>query len=305
MPTALDALRRKLARLIREPGNVTTRVPGLSLHRRETTGDMENLIYRPTLILVVAGRKVTTLGVTAFSFGPGDCLVTGVPMPAVSRHLEASRTEPFLAVSVRLDRTLLADAAERLRIRPEEAPPDPEARSKAEEGAAQGLLRFRSDEGLRRAVERLVTLEDEPVLLEAVAPLVTTEILCRLLTGPAGALLSGLMRPASPPGRIADSIRVIRRDFREPIDIDALAEAAHMSRSTFFRQFRRVTNLSPVQYVKQLRLAEARRLMIDERLTASRASIEVGYESPNQFSRDYHRLFGRAPRADARSAATL
>jgi AraC-like DNA-binding protein len=130
------------------------------------------------------------------------------------------------------------------------------------------------------------------------APLVQREIFYRLLTGPLGPRLRALAAADGASHRIARAIEQLKQHYTEPLRIDDLAATAHMSRSTLYERFRQLTALSPLQYQKQLRLQQARRLMWADGLDAATAAHRVGYESPSQFSREYRRLFGAPPRAD-------
>lgn len=295
MHEALEKLSDILTLKLPFSGNRETAIPDLFIHRRERVHDTENIIYKPTLVLVVSGRKESTMGTTQMRFEPGDCLLTGVHMPAISHHLEASHSTPFLAVSLRLNLAELSRNAQQIiRIKPEFA-----AKTAANVKAAPGIAHFAADENLIEAFLRLLKLEEEPLLTRAVSRLIKDEIYCRLIAGPCSSMISNLAFAHSSSSKIAESIRKIRVNFTEPLDIESLAKEAGMSNSTFFRQFKRLTRLSPVQYLKQVRLNEAKRLMMEKTFSASQAAFEVGYQSPNQFSRDYKRLFGAPPKRDA------
>ena len=148
------------------------------------------------------------------------------------------------------------------------------------------------------ALIRLVTLLDEPPLVPKLAPLIQQEISIRLLTGPHGSQLRRLVTAGSPSQQIAKAVAWLKQNFVEALHGDDLADRAHMSPSTFRQHFRALTGLSPLQYQKQLRLQEARQLMLNQNLDAGSAAGRVGYESASQFSREYNRLFGAPPQRD-------
>ena len=154
------------------------------------------------------------------------------------------------------------------------------------------------DQGLLDALTRLVRLLDEPQLIALVAPLIQKEIIVRLLNGGHGPTLRHLVTTGSPGQQIAKVIAWLKQHYTQDICMDDLAEKAHMSSSTFRQHFRTVAGLSPLQYLKHLRLQDARHLMLSEDMDASSAALRVGYESASQFSREYTRLFGAPPLRD-------
>jgi AraC-like DNA-binding protein len=154
------------------------------------------------------------------------------------------------------------------------------------------------DNGLQDALTRLVKLLDEPHLITHIAPLIQHEIVVRLLSGEHGPTLRHLVMIGAPSQQIAKVITWLKQHFTEDVSMDDLATKAHMSPSTFRLHFRAVAGMSPLQYVKNLRLQDARQLMLNEDLDASSAAIRVGYESASQFSREYTRLFGAPPLRD-------
>jgi transcriptional regulator GlxA family with amidase domain len=158
----------------------------------------------------------------------------------------------------------------------------------------------RLDETLLDALVRLVELLSEPALVPRLAPLIQQEITIRLLTGPYGSQLQHLVASGSPSQQIAKAVAWLKQNFTHGLHVDDLAERTHMSPSTFRQHFRAITGMSPLQFQKQLRLQEARQLMLNQSLDAGNAGGLVGYESASQFSREYSRLFGAPPQRDIR-----
>ena len=154
------------------------------------------------------------------------------------------------------------------------------------------------DADLLDALSRLVKLLGQPALIAGLAPLIQQEVILRLLTGPHGPQLRRLVTAGSPSQQVAKAVAWLKQNFTQALDGDELADRAHMSPSTFRQHFRALTGVSPLQYQKQLRLQEARQLMLNENLDAGSAGGRVGYESPSQFSREYSRLFGAPPQRD-------
>jgi len=211
--------------------------------------------------------------------------LVSVDLPLVGHVLDASPERPYLCCKIDLDAAMLADLI-------------------ASEGG--GVARtdlpvlgvYPGDPDLIDAACRLVGLLDRPDTIRALAPLIEREILYRLLTGPHGPMLRHVATAGSHLNQVSRAIAAIRRRFDAPIRIDDVAAEAGMSSSSLHVHFKAITRMTPLEYQKQLRLQEARRLMLAEGATASTAGFAVGYESPSQFSREYRRLFGAPPRAD-------
>jgi AraC-like DNA-binding protein len=214
-------------------------------------------------------------------------MLTTIDLPVVSHVTRASAREPFLGMMLTLDvRSILQMASEIDAPRPRQ-------------DHAHGSISFeRLDSTLLDALTRLVSLLNEPALVPRLAPLIQQEIIVRLLTGPHGQQLRQLVVAGSPGQQIAKVVAWLKQNFAQPLQGDELADRAHMSPSTFRQHFRNLTGVSPLQYQKQLRLQEARQLMLNENLDAGSAGGRVGYESPSQFSREYSRLFGAPPQRD-------
>jgi AraC-like DNA-binding protein len=280
-----------LARAIRTfaqtNGDHATAVPALTLHRRTAPTEPLHCIYHLGLGVVAQGGKQVILGGESLSYMPGQSMLTTIDLPVVSHVTHATSREPFLGMMLRLDaRTILLLAAEMGSPRRQR---DAVYRTVSIETLGADLL---------DTLLRLVRLLEQPDLVPHLAPLIQQEITIRLLTGPHGPHLRHIVTVGSPSQQIATAVAWIKQNFVEPLRVDDLAERAHMSPSTFRLHFRNITGVSPLQYQKQLRLQEARQLMLNENQDAGSAAGQVGYESPSQFSREYSRLFGAPPQRD-------
>ena len=264
-----------------------TALPHLHLIRANAPGERLPAIYEPGLVFVVQGRKQAVLASETLVYDPLHYLLVSVTMLPRGQILAASPEEPYLCVRINLDPREVSD------LLLQAAPPSPLAGE-----AAPGLRLAPMSAPLGDALLRLLRLLDEPHDLAVLAPLAVREIYWRVLTGPLGARLRELAVTGSQAQRIARAIDLLKRRYAEPLRIEEVAEAAHMSASTLHHHFKQVTAMSPLQYQKHLRLHQARRLMLSEGLDAAAAGHRVGYESPSQFSREYRRLFGAPPRAE-------
>jgi AraC-like DNA-binding protein len=265
-----------------------TVIPGLSLFRRETPTGLSSLSYEPCVCLVVQGAKRVFFGKEVCQYDAENYLVTSVHLPTMVQVVSASREKPCLGLRFTLDRkeivSLIADT-------PFFFPPK---RKTSERAMVTGKVTL----PLVSAFQRLIDLEDTPEDIPVLAPLIRREIFYRLLADEQGERLCRIALEGTSAHQIARAIDWIREHYMRPLRIDFLAEQIGMSRSTFHHHFRSVTALSPLQFQKHLRLQEARRRMLAERLDAATAAFEVGYESPSQFSREYRNLFGVPPKKD-------
>lgn len=285
----IEALAQHIDRLARIDGDHATAFGPLSLHRRSARTEPMACIYGLGLAVVAQGRKQITVGDQTLSYGPGESLLVTADLPVMSHIQRADLANPFMCLYLALDgRALLQLAADM------DLPPLP--RDHMPRAASVNLL----EAGLLDAVLRLVRLLDEPALVATLAPLVQQEIMVRLLAGPHSAYLRHVVAAGSPSHQVAQAMAWLRQNYRLDFPMDELAARAHMSPSSFRQHFRSLTGMSPLQYQKQLRLQEARQLMLNESLDAGSTAARVGYESASQFSRDYSRLFGEPPQRDIR-----
>jgi AraC-like DNA-binding protein len=293
---ASDELSRLVAAIERHTppdGICETAVSGMWLGRQLSPTDPIALVVDPCLCIVAQGAKEVFLAGEVYRYDPAHSLLVSIDLPISARVVEASPTRPCLAVRVSLNPSvvgeLLADC-------PDDSPLSTPAR---------GLEVSPVEPQLLDAVARLVALLDAPKSVGPLAPLVLREITYRVLTSPQGGRLRQIAAAGAPARQIARAIRWLRDHFADPLRGETLARQSQMSLSGFHQHFKAVTGLSPLQYQKRLRLQEARRLMRDEGLDAASAAFRVGYESPSQFSREYRRMFGRAPRRDIRAQSTI
>jgi AraC-like DNA-binding protein len=271
-----------------------TAIDGMAILRADHEKPASHLIMKPALCVVVQGTKWTTFGDRRYDYPAGRALVVSVEMPAFSRVVEASPAEPFLAIVIQFDLAVMRDVMERL-----EAPPE------LEDNLGRGVFVTDFDGPLADCVLRMVRLLDTPQAIPILAPMIMREICYWLLTGPYGGEVAKVVLANSHAQRVVTAIHTLRDQFAETIRIEELAAVAQMSPSAFHRQFKALTSMTPLQYQKQLRLLEARHLMVTGDANAEVAAYQVGYESASQFSREYARMFGAPPRRDIASLKTV
>lgn len=251
-------------------------------------------LYRPSLCVVLQGAKEIVFGEETLRYGTMECLAVGIELPATGRIVEASSGRPYIGVTIELDVATVRDVLERLDVLPT-----------LSSGPGPCLFVSRVDEPLADCILRLIRMFETPKAIPILYPSVMREICYWLLSSPSGGELCKLALPETSAARVAKAIYLIQADISQTLRIEQLAEAACMSSSSFHQHFKALTSMTPLQFQKQLRLIEARRLMVVEDVTVAEAAYRVGYESASQFSREYSRMFGAAPKRDAMNQQRL
>lgn len=265
-----------------------TPLAGVYLMRASSTSQPLPSLYEPSLCIVLQGRKRAVLREESYDYDALKYLVVSVTLPACGQIIDASPQRPYLCLRIAIDPTIIADLLSQL----------PELKGE-EPDVNRGLFVARTSDEMLDAVLRLLRSFESPQDAKVLAPAMLRELHYRALTGELGYRLQALCSGVGNVQRIARAIALIKARYAEPLRVEALAETVHMSVSSLHHHFKTVTAMSPLQFQKQVRLHEARRLMLLERLDATSAAHRVGYESASQFSREYRRLFGAPPRRHA------
>ena len=277
-----------------DDGMVATSIPGVRMMRVYAPTGVIRTLYKPLVCLVLSGAKQVIAGTAVHAFAAGQSLIVSVDRPIIGRVVCASRDEPYLALALDLDMGVMREVMGEVAAVGEPAPHD------------DSLFLEDTSEAVADCALRLVRLLDRPDAIPVLRPSIVKEMHYWLLAGRHGAAIRRLALADGHVQRVARAVAILRAEFTQPIPVERLAAAAGMSLSSFHQHFKAVTSLSPLQFHKQLRLLEARRLMLSDELSASRAAFEVGYESVPQFTREYARMFGAPPRrsvSDSRAAA--
>lgn len=281
------ALADGIARNVDGDGLHATAIPALTLICATSPSQPLPCVYHPSLCVVVQGRKHALLGDETYVYDPLHYLVVSMTLPVVGQVIDATRERPYLCLRIDIDPAQVNELHAQVGPRPA-----------ADSGRERALFLARTDAPMLDAVLRLVRLLDTPAEVPVLAPLALREIHYRALTGELGHRLRALCAVDGPSQRVARAIELLKVRYAEPLRIDDLAAAAHMSPSSLHARFKAATAMSPLQFQKQLRLQEARRMMLVDGLEAASAGHRVGYESPSQFSREYRRLFGAPPKRE-------
>lgn len=284
---AVDVLGKSIARCTEKGDLRTTDIPGLSLFRRDEPTEPMSGMYEPSICMAVQGAKRVILGDETYVYDAHHYLITSVHLPTIVQITEASPEKPYLGLRLKFDLREVSQLMVDSNL--------PQARpQQSSRGMATGEVTPQLINAFIRLIDLLNDEKDIPIL----APVIQREIIYRLLVGDQGERLRQIATAGSQSQQIAKAIGWLKNNYSQAISMDELATQANMSTSTFHHHFRSLTALSPLQYQKQLRLQEARRLMLAERMDAANAAFQVGYESPSQFNREYSRMFGAPPLRD-------
>lgn len=281
-----EELMERMLRLVPDDGSKEI-LPGFFLARASKPMESVHSIYQPAFCFVVQGGKRALLGEEVFWYDPGHYLIFSVDLPLVFQVEKASKEKPYLGFRINLDPSLVASVIMELGLE-----------IKKGERGVKGINVSSVDVDLLDAVVRLIRVLDAPNNQKVLAPLIIKEIIYRLLIGGEGARLSHLMVSEGDTRRISKAIGHLRKHFDQPLQIENMARSLGMSVSGFHHHFKSVTAMSPLQFQKQIRLQEARRLMLGEELDAASAGFRVGYDDASHFSREYKKLFGAPPQRD-------
>lgn len=281
-----NELAKQIARVVRDDG-VVEALPGVYLSRRAAPTELGHGIWPASFCVIAQGSKEVLLGEARYHYDPAHYLIATATLPVASRIVEASPAQPYLGFVLTLDPALVSSVIT-------------EADSPAlqSQSSVKAINVSPLDAELLDAAVRLVRLIDTPKEARFLTPLITREIIYRLLMGEQSSRLRYFTGVGGNPQRIAEAIARLHQEFDQPLRVEEMASKLGMSVSSFHHHFKEVTSMSPLQFQKHLRLQEARRLMLGERLDANSAGSRVGYDDTSHFNREYKSLFGVPPRRD-------
>jgi AraC-like DNA-binding protein len=261
--------------------------PDIFIYRSSKPTESEISVLKPAFCFIAQGSKDVLLNDELFHYDSGHYLISTLDLPVMSNVVEASREKPYLTLRIDLDPALVASVMMESRIA-----------VKKSGSKVKAMDVSPVDADLLDAVVRLVKLLDKPAEMKLFAPAIIREIIYRLLKGKQGERLSHLVTAEGDTRRISRAVKKLRENIDKPLKVENMARELGMSVSGFHNHFKSVTAMSPLQFQKQIRLQEARRLMLAENMDVAGASFRVGYEDPSYFSREYKKLFGAPPQRD-------
>lgn len=278
-------LAAQIERLASGDGVFETAIPKLWLGRISQVQQPVHTVYEPALCVIAQGSKRVLLGEEVYVYDTSRYLVFAQNLPVVGYVLDARADRPHLALRLDIDAKQIAELALELHIGSKPTGKAPQ----------RGIYTEPLTEQLLEPLIRLTCLLEHPEDIPVLAPLVLREIMYRLLTSPEGWRLIQLAMVDSNSKRVAHVIKMLRERYRETVRMEELAREVHLSTSALHHQFKAITAMSPLQYQKQLRLQEARRILLAENVDVATAGHRVGYDSQSQFNREYSRFFGEPP----------
>jgi AraC-like DNA-binding protein len=281
-----EELAERIAQAVPEDGGIES-LPGLHLFRSSTPTEPLHVVSTPSFCVIAQGSKEVLLGDSRYRYDPAHYLLATVELPIVCQVFETSVERPYLSLRLDLDPALVGSVMV-----------EAGHLSSRNQGDVRAIDVSPLDADLLDATVRLVRLLGSPAEARVLRPLIMREIVFRLLKGEQGNRLRHLALLGGHTDRIAEAVERLRKDFNQPLRVESLARELGMSVSGFHHHFKAVTAMSPLQFQKQLRLQEARRILLSESLDAASAGYRVGYDDASQFSREYKRLFGQPPLRD-------
>ncbi|MGF9698273.1 AraC family transcriptional regulator [Paenibacillus sp. MABNR03] len=265
-----------------------TAIPSLSLIRASEISEPIYSVHQPALCIVAQGSKLVILGRESYTYDLTQYLVASVNLPISGQVVQASSEKPYLCMRLDFDSgqifDLIQDAAS-VQFKPDNA-------------TQRGLFVSSTKLSLLEAAVRLIRLLDTPDDIPVLAPLFIREMLYRIIQDEHGHSIKQFAVQNSHAQHIAKVIEVIQSEYDKPLRVEQLADMINMSSSSLHHHFKAITTMSPIQFQKQIRLQEARRMLIAGTTDAANAAFQVGYESPSQFSREYARMYGLPPKSD-------
>jgi AraC-like DNA-binding protein len=267
-----------------------TAIPSLFFSRYSYDTGPNYGVNKPSLCIVVQGLKEVLLSQERYQYGPADYLLASVKLPITGQVTEATSEVPYLALKLEFTPSEILEVLREFQMGVDK-----------KENTKRGMHVSKIEPSLLDAVTRLARLLDTPKDIKVLAPLITKEIIYRVLQGEYGGMLKQIAIEGSSANQISDVIEHIMNNYEKSFKIEELAEIANMSVSSLHRHFKEITAMSPIQFQKQLRLQVVRSLLLSESADAADVAFRVGYESPSQFSREYSRMFGLPPKEDINS----
>ncbi|MFS0656291.1 AraC family transcriptional regulator N-terminal domain-containing protein [Bacillus sp. 179-C3.3 HS] len=270
-----------------EDGVHPTLVPSLFFIRESTTSERIARVNEASFCMILQGEKKVWLGDEAFQYGPNQYIVASIDLPVIGQVIQASSSAPYLALKIEFSSAELIEVYQEMKEKISD-----------QTGVKRAMFTSESQPLLKEAVSRYVGLLQTPTHIPVLAPLYKKEILYWILNGENGMALTQMMIEGSHASRISHIIDHITAHYHKRLRVQDLAQMANMSVPTMHRHFRAFTGMSPIQFQKQLKLNEGKRLLMTETSDVASVAYQIGYESPSQFSREYRRMFGLSPKAD-------
>jgi len=287
MRVANEALVQQIKKLMPIEGEKNTLIKGLTITRRNNKGSKYSCFLAPSITILIQGSQTLKVEQKTYCYGPFECFINGIDIVGLNNVVEASDDRPMLALSILLDGELVTQMMSEIPLL---------FCAKKDDGSALSI--GKTDPDVFGLFGRLINLVSKPEQLPLMAPLLIRELIAYILLGSQRFSLYKLTQPNLYRSQMILALSWLKDNYTRKMKVEELANYVNMATSTFHRQFKSMTSYSPLQYQKRLRLYEAQRLMLVKCIDANTAGMIVGYESAQQFNREYKRLFGDPPHRD-------
>ncbi len=280
----LDEFKNIVQKIPLEEGINGTNIPFVKIFKSLSSGEVLHTVYEPSLFIILQGTKTVFIGDKIFEYDSSSYFVSSTFLAVSGKIIQASPKEPFLSIQILFTQEQIFQALEEFSM----------SLNKVDTTNFSASTYYLDDD-LKGSILRLIKLNDRPNDIEVLSKIYLKEILYRLLVSNQNIELQQLAFIESNSYKISKAISFINQNLHEAFLIDDIAKSVNMSISSFHKHFKTITGISPLQYVKKLKLLEAKRLMTLENMDIEGASFYVGYQSTSQFSREYSSYFGMAP----------
>jgi AraC-like DNA-binding protein len=269
-------------------GAIQSQIQNLDFYFSQTATEQINIMYEPSLCVILQGRKSVSFGDEILSYDTQEYLIASTHLPAKMKIVEASKEMPYMSLRIKFRLEDIYELLKSTRLQEE----------RLDKNAQKGLYFGEMDTQLYESIHRLIKLLKRPKEdIEYLSPLFTKEVLYHLVKSEGGSFLKKFSHVGTNSNKITNVITQIKENYNEKLNIKELADSVDMSESSLYSHFKTITTMSPIQFQKKLRLEEAKQLLIYKDIEVNEVAYQVGYESPSQFSREFSRMFGKSPKA--------
>lgn len=268
-------------------GSVQSEITSLDFYFTPSPTEQIDFIYEPSLCVILQGDKSVGFGEDRFSYKDNQYLVASSYLPANMKIIKATPDKPYISLRIKFNLEDIYEVLKSIDIR----------KTQAIETSKTGLFFDDMNIELYESIHRLINLlNKESCDIEFLSPLILKEILYNLAKTKGGYFLSQFSKYGTVSNKIIKVISLIKEHFNEKLNVKELANSVDMSESSLFQHFKIITQLTPIQFQKKLRLEEAKQLLLLKSVEVNEIGYQVGYESPSQFSREFSRMFGMSPK---------
>jgi AraC-like DNA-binding protein len=267
-------------------GVIKTQIPNFEFYILNAVKEQTHIMYEPSLCVILQGEKAVNFGNEHFTYNSNQFLISSAHLPAIVKIVEASNEKPYISFALKFSLEDIYEVLKTINL----------SKNNIDKQAGKGLFLGEMNIELYESIYRLTSLlKRDKDDIEFLSPLLIKEILYNLIKSQGGYFLTKFSMEGTVSNKIAKVISEIKNNFTEKLNVRELANNTDMSESSLYQHFKTITSLSPIQFQKQLRLEEAKQLLLLTNIEIGDVAFQVGYESASQFSREFTRMFGTTP----------